>query len=59
MVYLNQAATTWPKPQCVLDAHTAALYAPPAGQFRGGGSPDEDTAGACRAALGRPSRPYA
>lgn len=53
MVYLNQAATTWPKPQCVLDAHTAALYAPPAGQFRGGASPVGDNpAGACRAALG-------
>lgn len=53
MVYLNQAATTWPKPQCVLDAHTAALYAPPAGQFRGGSSADGDPAEACRAALGR------
>ena len=53
MVYLNQAATTWPKPQCVLDAHTAALYAPPAGQFRGGSGACGDPAEACRAALGR------
>lgn len=53
MVYLNQAATTYPKPQCVLDAHTAALCAPPAGQFRGGGSSNDDPAGVCRAALGR------
>lgn len=53
MVYLNQAATTWPKPQCVLDAHTAALYAVPAGQLRGGSGADSDPAEACRAALGR------
>lgn len=53
MVYLNQAATTWPKPQCVLDAHTAGLCAVPAGQFRGGGSSDGDLAGTCRAALGK------
>ena len=38
MVYLNQAATTYPKPQCVLDAHAAALMAPPSGQFRSAGS---------------------
>ena len=36
MIYLNQAATTYPKPQCVLDAHTASLYRAPEGQFRSG-----------------------
>lgn len=34
MIYLNNAATTYPKPQCVLDAHVAALKNPPSNQFR-------------------------
>jgi cysteine desulfurase / selenocysteine lyase len=34
MIYLNNSATSWPKPQCVVDAYTACLYALPAGQFR-------------------------
>lgn len=49
MIYLNNAATSYPKPQCVLDAHALALAAPPAAQFRAAGSGasfDE-----CRAAL--------
>ena len=49
MVYLNQAATTWPKPPRVLEAHAAALSAVPAGQFRSSASRDgEDAADACR-----------
>ncbi len=52
MVYLNQAATTWPKPPCVLEAHAAALAALPAGQFRGGASEGEDAAEVCRKRLG-------
>lgn len=35
VIYLNHAATSYPKPRCVLKAYTAALEALPAGQFRG------------------------
>ena len=53
MIYLNQAATSWPKPTCVLEAHAAALSAVPAGQFRGGASLEEtDIMEACRKKLG-------
>ncbi|WP_130838387.1 aminotransferase class V-fold PLP-dependent enzyme [Lachnoclostridium sp. Marseille-P6806] len=43
MIYLNQAATTYPKPQRVQEALAAALRLPPPGQYRGGGggAPDE------------------
>ena len=34
MIYLNHAATSWPKPDCVLRAVQEALAAPPAGQHR-------------------------
>lgn len=34
MIYLNQAATSYPKPQRVLDAHAEALSKIPSGQFR-------------------------
>ncbi len=34
MIYLNNAATTYPKPQCVCEAHAAALKNPPSSQFR-------------------------
>lgn len=34
MIYLNHAATTYPKPQCVLTAHAAAFNALPGAQFR-------------------------
>ena len=34
MIYMNQAATTYPKPQCVLEVHTASLHTMPEGQFR-------------------------
>ena len=49
MIYLNNAATSYPKPQCVLDAHAQALAAPPAAQFRsaGGSMPFDE----CRAAI--------
>lgn len=53
MIYLNHAATSYPKPQCVLDAYTAALAAPPAGQFRSSGSDQtNDIFTRCRSALG-------
>ena len=49
MIYLNHAATSYPKPQCVLDAHAQALAAPPAAQFRAaGGAASFDE---CRAAI--------
>ncbi|MDO5425894.1 MAG: aminotransferase class V-fold PLP-dependent enzyme [Eubacteriales bacterium] len=53
MINLNQAATTYPKPQCVLDAHAAALLQEPVGQFRSAGSPKgPDVFEACRRNLG-------
>lgn len=54
MVYLNNAATTYPKPQCVAQAHAAALCSPPAGQFRSSGQgTDKDIFTCCRENLGR------
>lgn len=54
MVYLNQAATTYPKPQCVLKAHAAALIAPPSGQYRSAGSLHTvDVFQHCREQLGK------
>jgi selenocysteine lyase/cysteine desulfurase len=38
LVYLNNAATTWPKPDCVLKALNDAAAGLPQGQFRGTGS---------------------
>lgn len=53
MIYLNNAATSYPKPQCVLDAHAAALLALPAGQFRSASSQNEGNAvESCRKKLG-------
>ena len=34
MIYLNNAATSYPKPACVLEAHARALAAPPESQYR-------------------------
>lgn len=54
MIYFNQAATTYPKPQCVLEAHTASLYTAPSGQFRSSASKDgEDIFDKCRKKLGK------
>ena len=53
MIYLNQAATTYPKPQCVLEAHTASLYKIPSCQFRSSTSLHEaDIFETCRKNLG-------
>lgn len=52
MVYLNQAATTWPKPPRVLEAHAAALSAAPEGQFRSSARGGRDVMEACRQRLG-------
>ncbi|HOO28727.1 MAG TPA: aminotransferase class V-fold PLP-dependent enzyme, partial [Lachnospiraceae bacterium] len=54
MIYLNNAATTYPKPQCVLDAHAAALCTIPAGQFRSAvDKTGKDVFQSCRESLGR------
>lgn len=52
MIYLNQAATTFPKPQSVYKAHTAALCALPSGQFRSSYGEQVDVFEACRRKLG-------
>lgn len=53
MIYLNNAATTYPKPQCVLEAHTAFLYKLPFSQFRSSNSLEtEDIFSSCRNKLG-------
>lgn len=53
MIYLNQAATTWPKPGRVLEAHARALAGMPEGQFRGGSfGGSENIADRCRKKLG-------
>lgn len=43
MIYLNHAATSWPKPDCVLQAVQKALISPPAGQYRSSAYFFEDT----------------
>lgn len=53
MIYLNNAATTYPKPQCVQDACTAVFHKLPEGQFRNSGEfAEEDIFSACRKNLG-------
>lgn len=52
MIYLNNAATSYPKPACVLRAHAEALAHPPAAQFRGG-SAAADFYGDCQKTMGR------
>lgn len=54
MIYLNHAATTYPKPQCVTEAHAAAFSAPPSGQFRSSGQGGgKDVFTSCRENLAR------
>ena len=38
MIYLNNGATSWPKPPAVSEAVQACLSGTPAAQFRGGSS---------------------
>ena len=53
MIYLNNAATSWPKPSCVNEAVQACLMDTPASQFRGGSSIlKKDVEMFCREALG-------
>ena len=54
MIYLNNAATTYPKPQCVQKAYTAAISEPPVSQFRSMDSRHGgDIFDACRKKLGQ------
>lgn len=55
MIYLNHAATTWPKPQQVLDAAARALTELPASQYRGAAYREDtqDTGKLCRGNLAR------
>lgn len=53
MVYLNNAATSYPKPVCVREALVRTIDAPPSGQFRSAGISDAgDIMGECRKRLG-------
>ncbi len=52
MVYLNNAATSWPKPPAVSEAVQACLSGTPASQFRGGSSiMKKDVEVLCREAM--------
>ena len=52
-VYLNNAATSYPKPPCVLEALRKAVEEPPCSQFRSGNErKGEDLFGECRSLLG-------
>ena len=55
MIYLNNAATTYPKPQNVLDACSAALRSVPESQFRSGRelTDGEDVFTVCKRNLGK------
>jgi len=54
MIYLNNAATTYPKPQCVQDACTAVFHKLPEGQFRStSGMEAGDIFSGCQKRLGR------
>ncbi len=52
MIYLNQAATTYPKPQAVLDAVADAITRLPQGQFRSS-LPTEDVFAECKNKLAK------
>ena len=54
MIYLNNGATSWPKPSCVYEAVQACLTGTPASQFRGGSNIlKKDTEELCRERLGK------
>lgn len=53
-IYLNNAATSWPKPVCVQEAVREAVQNVPPGQYRSGtGGAGADVFEACRASLGK------
>ena len=54
MIYLNNGATSWPKPSCVYEAVQACLTGTPASQFRGGSDIlKKDAEELCREMLGK------
>lgn len=53
MIYLNQAATTYPKPEAVIREQIQALQHPPLSQFRSAGVSSADVLETCRSELGR------
>ena len=54
MIYLNNAATSWPKPSSVCEAVQACLMDTPASQFRGGSDIlKKDAEELCREKLGK------
>ena len=54
MIYLNNGATSWPKPSCVYEAVQACLTGTPASQFRGGSDIlKKDAEELCREKLGK------
>ena len=54
MIYLNNAATSWPKPQCVIDTLVRYAQGMPGGQQRSSlGDEEENCMEACRRSLGR------
>ena len=53
MVYLNNAATTYPKPPQVAEAMTAALASPPASPLRSNNATGDDLPTSLRQLLGR------
>lgn len=54
MIYLNQAATSYPKPECVLDAFNRHINGIPGGQMRSSGIAENgDILNDCRRSLGK------
>ncbi len=53
MIYLNNAATSYPKPQTVIDAVSKALRNPPVSPFRSNSAVSADVLGELRQKLGR------
>lgn len=54
MIYLNNAATSYPKPNCVLEAFDACVNTPPLSQFRSSADFEKnDLFDECRKNLGR------
>jgi selenocysteine lyase/cysteine desulfurase len=54
VIYLNNGATSWPKPSCVYEAVQACLTGTPASQFRGGSDIlKKDAEELCREKLGK------
>ena len=54
MIYLNNAATTYPKPEAVKEAFAKRLDLPPSGQYRSAGLEDDaDVFDICRKRIDR------